>query len=86
AMAIDAHDTFALTFVDGLSMSESYLMEAAYTEGRFPCLFVGGSAGGKLDFKRTALFDGTRVLENHAVIAFVKMAPGMRYAAMKSQN
>ncbi len=83
---LDARRAFALTFIDGLSNSESYFMEAVYENGRFPCLFVGGSAGGKLDFKNTYLFDGTRVLENHAVVTFVRMAPGQRYGVMKSHN
>jgi len=83
---IDAQDTLALTFVDGLSACENYVMEAVYRSGRFPCLFVGGSAGGKFDFKNTYLFDGQRVLENHAVVGFLKLAPGKRFGALKSQN
>ena len=86
AFRLDARDTLGLTFVDGLSACEDYLMEAAYRSGRFPCLFVGGSAGGKLDFIKTLLFDGARVLENHAVIAFVKLAEGKRYGVLKSHN
>ncbi|ESQ82432.1 hypothetical protein AEAC466_17580 [Asticcacaulis sp. AC466] len=85
-MAIDARDTFALTFIDGVSMSESYFMEAVYKAGLFPCLFIGGSAGGKLDFKRTYLFDGDKVIENQALVIFTKMAAGKRYGVMKSQN
>lgn len=83
---IDARDVFALTFVDGLSASENYLMEAVYRAGRFPCLFVGGSSGGKFDFRNTYIFDGSRVQENHAVIVFVQMARGRRYGVFKSQN
>jgi hypothetical protein len=83
---IDADDTFALTLIDGLSNSESYFMEAVYDCGLFPCLFIGGSSGGKLDFQTTALFDGERVLTGHALIALLKMAPGKRYSVMKSQN
>lgn len=83
---IDYADSLALTFVDGLSACESYFMEAVYQTGRFPCLFVGGSAGGKFDFKNTYLYDGRQVLENHAVVAFIKLAPGMRYGAFKSHN
>jgi len=83
---IDARETFALTFVDGLSASENYLMEAVYRAGRYPCLFVGGSAGGKFDFATTKIFDGTRVHENHAVIAFARMAPGRAFGVFKSQN
>jgi hypothetical protein len=84
--AIDSRDTLALTFVDGLSASESFLMEAIYRSGRFPCLAVGGSAGGKFDFQHTWLYDGQRVHENVAVLAFVKLAPGMSYGVLKSQN
>jgi len=83
---LDAQDSFALTFVDGLSACESYLMEAVYQSGKFPCLFVGGSSGGKFDFKNTYIYDGQRVLENHGVISFIKLAEGMRYGALKSQN
>jgi len=84
--SLQAEDSLALTFVDGLSACENYLMEAVYQSGKFPCLFIGGSAGGKFDFKNTYLYDGQRVLENHAVIGFVKLASGMRYGALKSQN
>lgn len=83
---LDARDSLALTFIDGLSVSENYFMEAVYRAGRFPCLFVGGSAGGKLDFKNTYIFDGQRVVENHAVVAFLKVASGKRYGVLKSQN
>ncbi|WP_198018839.1 methyl-accepting chemotaxis protein [Azorhizobium doebereinerae] len=81
-----AEDSFALTLIDGLSNSENYFMEAVYRSGKFPCLFVGGSAGGKLDFQETQLFDGRSVVKNHAVVAFVKLAPGKRYSVLKSQN
>jgi methyl-accepting chemotaxis protein len=85
-MEIDYHDTFAYILFDGLSNSESFFMEALYDTGRFPCLFVGASAGGKLDFSGTWLHDGTRKLVNHAVIVFLKMAPGIRFGVFKSQN
>ncbi len=86
SMRLDAKTTFALTFVDGLSMSESYFMEAVYESGRFPCLFVGGSAGDALTFTETLLFDGRQILKDHAIVAFVQMATGQRYGVMKSQN
>jgi len=83
---IDVRDTIALAFVDGLSASENYFMEAVYRTGKFPCAFVGGSAGGKLDFKNTYMFDGRRILENHAIVAFMKLAPGRAYSVFKTQN
>lgn len=86
SMEIDHHDTLALIAFDGLSNSESFFMEALYESGRFPCLFVGGSAGGKLDFRNTWLHDGARRLENHALITFVKTAESVRFGVFKSQN
>ncbi len=83
---IDARDTVALTFIDGLSASENAFMEAVYRSRRFPCLFVGGSAGGTFDFRNTYLSDGNRVHENAAVVTFLKLAPGMRYGVFKTQN
>jgi hypothetical protein len=84
--AIDVHDTIAFALVDGVSACENYFMEAVYRTGKFPCAFVGGSAGGKLDFKNTYIFDGRRILENQALIVFMKLAQGRAYGVLKSQN
>lgn len=83
---IDQRDTLAYILFDGLSASESFFMEALYESGRFPCLFVGGSAGGKGDFKKTLIHDGSRSYENHAQIVFLKCPPGIRFGVFKSQN
>jgi uncharacterized protein YoxC len=83
---IDQRDTLAFILFDGLSASESFFMEALYESGRFPCLFVGGSAGGKGDFQKTLIHDGTRSYENHAQIVFLKCPPGIRFGVFKSQN
>ena len=85
-MEIDHRDTLAYAMIDGLSSSESFFMEALYESGHFPCLFVGGSAGGKFDFKNTWLHDGRKRLENQALVAFLKTAPGVRFGVFKSQN
>jgi hypothetical protein len=84
--AIDHRDTLAYVVFDGLSASESFFMEALYESGRFPCLFVGGSAGGKADFKKTLIHDGQRSYQNHAQIVFLKTAPDIRFGVFKSQN
>lgn len=86
SMNIDFRDTLAYVIFDGLSASESFFMEALYDSGRFPCLFVGGSAGGTFDFKNTWLHDGKRKYENHALIAFIKTAPNARFGVLKTQN
>ncbi|WP_417532498.1 methyl-accepting chemotaxis protein [Marinobacterium stanieri] len=85
-MAINYQDTLAFVLFDGLSSSESFFMEALYDSDRFPCLFVGGSAGGKLDFQHTWLHDGQQKLSNHALITFIKMPPSVRFGVFKTQN
>ncbi len=86
AFSINSHDTVALTFVDGLSSCENHFMEAIYQTGRYPCMFIGGSAGGKFDFLHTYVFDGNAVLENHAVIVFLKLNKNRGYSVFKTQN
>jgi hypothetical protein len=83
---IRGDDTLALTLIDGLSASENYFMEAIYESARFPCLFIGGSSGGKLDFKNTYLYNNRQTLENHAVVVFAKLAKGSRFGIFKTQN
>ncbi|WP_195918324.1 methyl-accepting chemotaxis protein [Erwinia sorbitola] len=85
-MPLSADRTFALVFCDGLSASEGFLMQAWYASGRFPCLAIGGSAGGKLDFDGTWIGHGGRVLQGKAVIVFCQMVPGKSFAPFKSQN
>lgn len=83
---VNARDTLAITFFDGLSASENFFMQGLYESNRFPCLFVGGSAGGKLDFQAAKVFDGQRVADNCAVVTFVKLAEDIRYGVFKSHN
>ena len=81
---IERADTFAITFFDGLSLSESFFMEAVYRSGEFPCVFFGGSAGGKFDFRNTYVFDGGRVRENSAVAIFCKLAAGKAFSVLRT--
>lgn len=85
-LSIDYRDTFAYVLFDGLSSSESFFLDALYSAEKFPCIFVGGSAGGKLDFKETLIHDGTSLLQNHVSIAFIKLRPSIRFDIFKSQN
>ncbi len=83
---IDSQDTVAYTLIDGLSASESFFMEAVYESSKFPCLFVGGSAGGKLDFQNTYIYNSKEVVQQKAVITFIKFSPLIRFGVLKSQN
>lgn len=82
---ISSSDTIGLVYVDGLSNCETFLMQAIYNTNQYACPFVGGSAGGKMDFMHTYIYNGERVLENHAVICFVKLQPNYRYGIFKTQ-
>ena len=61
---IDHSHCIAYTLIDGLSRGESFFMEALYTTGKVPCLTIGGSAGGFLDFKNTYIFNNREVVQN----------------------
>ncbi len=85
-MALSGEQTFAMIYCDGLSSSEGFLMQAWYDSGRFPCLAIGGSAGGRTDFSATWMATNAQILQNKAVIVFCKMARGKSFAPFKSQN
>lgn len=84
--SVNYQDTLALTFFDGLTASENFFMQGLYDSGRFPCYFVGGSAGGKLDFQNAAIYDGHKIANNQAMVVFVKVAPKYRYGIFKTHN
>lgn len=85
-MPLSADRTFAMIYCDGLSASEGFLMQAWYNSGRFPCLAIGGSAGGKISFDGTWIGVGGEILQGKAVIIFCQMAAGKSFAPFKSQN
>ncbi|ODC03916.1 hypothetical protein BFW38_10570 [Terasakiispira papahanaumokuakeensis] len=84
--SIQCHDTLALTFFDGLSGCESFFMQAIYAHGGFPCYFVGGSAGGTLNFDKAFVFDGEKVAARCAVAIFIKLAPAYQYSIFMHHN
>lgn len=83
---INSQDTLALTFFDGLTASENFFMQALYESNKLPCYFVGGSAGGKLDFQQASVFDGNRIVDNQALLIFCKLKSSVRYGIFKSHN
>ncbi|USD50128.1 FIST C-terminal domain-containing protein [Vibrio sp. SCSIO 43153] len=79
-------DSVALTYFDGISASENFFMQALYQEERFPCYFIGGSAGGKLDFTSAKVAYNGQEQNNKALIAFLKLSPEYRYGIFKTHN
>ena len=83
---ISSPDTIAITYIDGVSNCETFFMEAVYASHKYPCTFIGGSAGGKFDFVSTDIFDGTKVLHHHAVMCFVQLNKDFRFGILKTQG
>ena len=82
---MNVNHTFALTYVDGLSGCETFVLQALYNSRKFPCPYIGGSAGGTLEFKNTYIYDNEKVTENHAVITLVRLHKPYRYGICKTQ-
>lgn len=84
--AINARDTVALAYSDGMSLCENFAMQAVYESRRFPCAFVGGSAGADAAKRHTYIYDGEQVLEGRFLICLLKMQPGYRFATFHTDN
>lgn len=83
---IKAEDTVALSFIDGLAKCEANFIQAIYDSKRYPCVFIGGSAGGPMDLSYTCLYDGTNVLTNHVLVCLMKLKPAYKFGIFKSQG
>ncbi len=83
---LDVRDTLALALCDGSTGGETILAEATFESGRLPVVLVGGSAGAASAADPTPVWDGSAARTGHAVVAFLKLAPGRRYGLLKSQN
>ncbi len=83
---VESRHTLALTYFDGSVASEDFFTQALYTGRRFPCYFVGGSAGGKLDFQRADVAIDGKTHKGCAVICFCQIDRRYRYGIMNSHN
>lgn len=83
---IDSHNTIALLYFDGLTQSEHFFTEALYRSSKYPCYFIGGSAGGKLDFQNANVGLDGQVRNNQVLMIFCKIAPEYRYGILKTHN
>lgn len=81
---ISLYHTFALVYIDGLSRSETFLMQALYESRKFPCPYIGGSSAPDAH-GRACVYDGEASLEDHAVITLVRLRRGYRYGIFKTQ-
>ncbi|HFF9290234.1 TPA: FIST N-terminal domain-containing protein [Campylobacter jejuni] len=84
----EAHciNTLHYLIYDGLSQSESSLLELLYKHNPYPCALVGGGSSGNMDFSGTFIFYNGEILKNQALSIHVQFKPKYRFDLMKSQN
>ncbi len=76
-MEIDYRDTLAcMPLRRPVGLGVVFHGRRCTTPGASPACLWAGSAGGQFRLRNTWLHDGTRRLENHALIAFLKVARG----------
>jgi signal transduction histidine kinase len=83
---INYKNRFAFTLIDGVSNSESFFMEALYKSQKMPCNIIGGSAGGKMDFSQTLIFNNKKIVQNKAVMLIIKLKKNIKFGIFKSDN
>ncbi|MBN1188353.1 MAG: FIST C-terminal domain-containing protein [Dehalococcoidales bacterium] len=80
--AMDVGEYVGIILFDGLSGSEEKVMDRL--GNLTDVIFVGGSAGDDLKFKRTCVFAGGKARSNAAVLALIKPAAG--FEIIKTQS
>lgn len=86
SMSINAQDTVALAYIDGMAKCETFVMQAVYDSQKFPCIFVGGSSGNDEALGSAYLYDGERLIENHLMVCLLKINSGYKFGMFKSQG
>ncbi|WP_328588086.1 methyl-accepting chemotaxis protein [Helicobacter vulpis] len=85
-MHVRPADTFVLTYFPGLTSSESFFLEAL-AKSEIPLShLVGGSAGGKLDFKEANLALNGKISAQEAVLIYCKLQPNYHYDIFSTHN
>lgn len=84
--ALDHSDTFALTFVNGFTNCESWLMEAIYQQAKFAVPFVGGTTGNDLSNNQTTIATRHKAYQTQAILCFVEVNPNYQYRLFTSHN
>lgn len=79
-------DTIGYVLLDGLCMAESFFIKAIYNVDHLPCLYVGGGAGGKLDFSSTHIYNNYSVVKGEAIITHIQLKKNYHFGIFKSQN
>lgn len=81
-MALDVESYVGIILIDGLSFAEERVTDAI--GDRTNVLFVGGSAGDDLHFRRTHVFANGKALPNAAVLALLRPSAG--FSVLKTQS
>ncbi|TKX30751.1 chemotaxis protein [Campylobacter aviculae] len=83
----NASDTLHYLIHNGVSGSESMVIEMLYKFAKYPLPLLGAGASGNLDkLNETCIFYNDEVLENYAISMHIQFKPKYRFDFMKSQN
>ncbi|WP_121756802.1 methyl-accepting chemotaxis protein [Helicobacter felis] len=86
SMHVGPSDTFILSYFPGLTSSESFFLEGLIRSNVPLSNLVGGSAGGKLDFKESLLSFNGQISGQKAVLTYCKLRPGYHYDIFTTHN
>ncbi|PIE60526.1 MAG: chemotaxis protein [Desulfobulbus propionicus] len=85
-MQVNPLNTYMLCYFPGLTSSESFFLES-FVKSRAPLTnIVGGSAGGKFDFKEANLALNGTITDSSAVMLYCKLAEGYSYGIFTTHN
>lgn len=85
-MDVNPSDTFILTYFPGLTASESFFLES-FVKSKAPLSnIIGGSAGGKLDFKEANLALNGEISSKKAFLLYCKLAKDYSYDIFTTHN
>ncbi len=85
-MQVNPLNTYMLCYFPGLTSSESFFLES-FIKSKAPLTnIVGGSAGGKFDFKEASLALNGTITDSSAVMLYCKLAEGYNYGIFTTHN
>ncbi|TKX29145.1 methyl-accepting chemotaxis protein [Campylobacter estrildidarum] len=84
---VNINNTLNYLIHNGVSGSESMIIEMLYKYSQNPLPLLGAGASGDLDkLEGTCIFYNNEVLENYAINMYIQFKPNYRFNFMKSQN
>jgi len=85
-MEVNPLTTFALTYFPGMTSAESITLQAIYESNAPLTHFIGGTAGGSLDFDKANVYLNGEHFTDQAVIVYCQLSEFYRYDVFKTMS